>query len=310
MAERTLSIIIPARDEASRIDRLFDGLEALNTDGWNVQFVVVDHLSEDGTADEVRRRGGEVVAADGPTVASARNVGVAATQSEWIAFLDADCVPPTEWLQVAAELFDAESKLGAIGARYVAPQQASRLERVWEAEAAHRVSASGYLPTGGMLLRRAAFDAAGGFTESLETGEDADLSHKIQAAGWMLLSDPRLAVTHTGSPTTLGDLLRQQIWHAQGSRLIYRGRLSPVHLFSLTWIPATLFALVIALRWPHPVTLALVCACFLSPPLLIAAKRGLLRLRSPFDAIYLFLASVVYLLGRTLGRLFSVGRWR
>jgi len=305
-----LTIVIPARNESRRLATLFGSLKQLERGAAEVDWILVDHLSEDATAEVATAQGARVVRADGPTVASARNVGVQASDTEFLAFLDADCLPPQDWCTIALQLFQEQPKLGAVGARYVPPQSASFLEQVWELDAAQRESSSGYLPTGGMLLRRAAFDAAGGFTESLQTGEDADLSDKIRAAGWEIVSDPRLAVTHAGSPTTLGQLFRQQIWHAQGSRLLYHGRISPIHLFSLTWLPGLLIGLALA-WWQHSVWLSLVAIVWgLLPPFAVSLKRGWLKQRGWGRRAYLMLASSAYLAGRTVGRLTSAGRWR
>ena len=47
-----------------------------------------------------------------------------------------------------------------------------------------------------LLVRRAAFDAVGGFFEGLRAAEDTDFSWRLQRAGWTLVGRPAAAVEH------------------------------------------------------------------------------------------------------------------
>jgi glycosyltransferase involved in cell wall biosynthesis len=110
MAERRLSIVIPARNEEALIG---DALQAIlasvarasgvfRTDLWlpdtSFEVVVVDDASEDATAaivgvfvDDV---GVRLVRCVGGTCAAARNVGVAASSGRVLCFVDADTMVP------------------------------------------------------------------------------------------------------------------------------------------------------------------------------------------------------------------------
>jgi hypothetical protein len=53
-----------------------------------------------------------------------------------------------------------------------------------------------YLPSAALVGRRAALLSVGGFDESLHFGEDVDLCHRLDAAGWQVRYDPRATVRH------------------------------------------------------------------------------------------------------------------
>lgn len=96
--EPIVSVVVPARNAATLLPRLFAALDRTALDGpWET--VVVDDASTDATADLAAEWGASVVrlpSQSGP--AAARNAGVAAARAPLIAFTDADCEPTPEWL--------------------------------------------------------------------------------------------------------------------------------------------------------------------------------------------------------------------
>ncbi|CCH28361.1 glycosyltransferase [Actinosynnema sp. NPDC047251] len=94
----TVTVVVPARNEAANIDRCLDGLREQDYQGLRI--VVVDDASDDGTADLVRRHAAEdprveLVLSDGPPSGWAGKVhalylGVERTESDWLVFVDAD----------------------------------------------------------------------------------------------------------------------------------------------------------------------------------------------------------------------------
>ena len=156
----------------------------------------------------------EVVRAAGEgSPARARNGGAAAAAaagpdgtppSEWIAFLDADCHPRPGWL----DAFFApapEPRTGAVAGEITAVPAAPTdplaarygASRNFLNSATHmahpfrpRVSAAN------LLVRRAAFDAVGGFREGVRAGEDTDFCWRLYDAGWGLELRPAATATH------------------------------------------------------------------------------------------------------------------
>ncbi|MEU7526584.1 glycosyltransferase [Saccharothrix sp. NPDC042600] len=94
----SVTVVVPARDEAATIDRCLTGLRKQDYD--DLRIVVVDDASTDGTADIVRRHAEddprvELVRSDGPPSGwagkvHALHVGTADARSDWLLFVDAD----------------------------------------------------------------------------------------------------------------------------------------------------------------------------------------------------------------------------
>lgn len=95
-----LSVIIPARNEAGPIAATVRAvLEEAERSGADVEVIVVDDGSDDGTGDVARLAGARVIRVDGAgNPGRARNRGAADSSGATLVFLDADCVPAIGWL--------------------------------------------------------------------------------------------------------------------------------------------------------------------------------------------------------------------
>jgi GT2 family glycosyltransferase len=138
--------------------------------------------------------------------AHARNAGAAAAgdDAEWILFVDADAVVPPGLLdRYFAEPIDDDvgAVAGAIAAAPVGPSAgvAARYGAYKNFLDAGAHLAHPFMPraaAANLLVRRAAFDAVGGFFEGLRAAEDTDFSWRLQPAGWTLVGRPAAAVEH------------------------------------------------------------------------------------------------------------------
>ncbi len=100
MAERreSVTVLVPARDEAATIAPIVRDLVALQSDGFVEQVLVAEHDSTDGTAEVAARLGAEVVRTGeifpelGPVAGKGDNLwrGLTAARGEIVCFVDAD----------------------------------------------------------------------------------------------------------------------------------------------------------------------------------------------------------------------------
>ena len=157
----------------------------------------------------------------------ARNVGARATRSEWILFIDADCIPAPNLLDayfVEPIPDDCAVVGGQIGGD---PAQRSFIARysrsrnyLSQTEGLHGKAGSA-VATANMLVRRRAFDAVGGFTEGIRSGGDVDFCWRLMRAGWRLIYRPEAAVVHRHRESLPG-FLAQVARYGAGARWLER----------------------------------------------------------------------------------------
>ncbi len=226
---KLISVIVPARDAEATLPAALDGLADQEYEGsWEV--VVADNGSSDGTGAVAERGvadlpGGRVIDAGRRVGAgAARNDGAAASGGELLAFCDADDRPEPGWLAGLAgawgeaDLITGPLRLDrlnspALGA--VSPTPPSDRPMV----------AHGFLPfasSSNCGVGRAAFDAVGGFDEDFVTGQDVELSWRLQLAGYKLGFAPDAVVQRRlrdGVSATVRQRLR---WGQANARLYSR----------------------------------------------------------------------------------------
>ena len=103
----TVSFVIPAKNEVGYIDRCLDAIQKMKTLDMKIEIVVVDNGSTDNTIDIVKAYGAIVATKNNGTIGSLRNFGARLSSGDFIAFLDADCIVPEDWLTRALAFFAA-----------------------------------------------------------------------------------------------------------------------------------------------------------------------------------------------------------
>jgi mycofactocin system glycosyltransferase len=157
--------------------------------------------------------------------AAARNAGMRAASTPFVAFLDSDCVPRPGWLQALRPHLD-DPRLAVVAPRIVAlpgagrgwlaPYEAavSALDMGPHPAAVRPGSAVSYVPSAALLGRRAAL--GDGFDEDMRVAEDVDLVWRLTAAGWRVRYEPGAAVAHQ-HPGTTGEWLRRRAFYGTGA---------------------------------------------------------------------------------------------
>lgn len=184
-----ISVIIPVRDEADGIGALVGDL--LRQSRAPSEILVIDTGSRDATAavvEEIAAREERVrlLHAPGALPGGARNVGLRAAASEWIAFVDGGMRVEPAWLQRLFAPVDGGAAVDVVlgGLEPVADDRAAR------AAALAYVPARRAAPGGGVwrgfclpssAVRAKVARAVGGFPEALRSGEDLIFFRRLEA---------------------------------------------------------------------------------------------------------------------------------
>ena len=213
----TYSVVMPTRD---RLDSLKEAIECLllqDIPASDFEIIVVDDGSIDGTS--LFLRGLEpghlrLISTPGIGPAGARNAGSRLAAGEIIAFIDDDCIVPSDWLRSISLAFTSVD-VAAVGGtfrnlltddllsvvhdemnHFAASQLETDKEEPWFSSA------------GALACRTAVFRKHGGFDDRLRFGEDREFMGRLLAAPEIVLRAPSFVVGHRHTFTLLSFVQR------------------------------------------------------------------------------------------------------
>jgi glycosyltransferase involved in cell wall biosynthesis len=220
---RAVTAIIPTYNRRDLV--LHSARSVLTQTLTEVECLVVDNGSSDGTAEALRALGDErlvVLERDMPLgAAKARNVGIEAAHTPWVAFLDnddlwapsklelqlqamAECAG-TSWSATACAYVDADLNVRAGGRLAEGPIGPPRGQLLSSRDLLALLSHDNVIPGGGssVLVARELLLAAGGFHDDVPGCEDWDLWVRLARMSPLAYLDRPLAAW--------------RIWEGQGS---------------------------------------------------------------------------------------------
>lgn len=223
-AQTTLTVLIPARNEAENIGACLQSIKDGDYPSSLLEIIVLDDFSTDNTT-QVASAGFQATSviqlADHlppgsqftPNKKQAIELGVAQATGEIIVTTDADCIAPKNWLLQIAAAFEKE-KTQMVCAPVVFHQEKNLLQRFQALDflGLMGITAAGYqmgwhqMANGANLAyRKQVFENVGGYTGNahLSSGDDMFLVQKVEAR-WpgsvRFLKSPDATVLTTAPP--------------------------------------------------------------------------------------------------------------
>lgn len=283
-----IAIVLIGRNEGARLKNALASVKGLVE-----RVVYVDSGSTDDSVAHARAEGVEVVELDMAipfTAARARNAGVDALRAteetftveigdlpEFIQFIDGDCVLERDWLSIALSVMRAAPDLGIVTGwrREIHPEASiynAMCDHEWYRPAGPIVACGG-----DMLVRSAAYEAAGGFKDEVIAAEDDEFCLRVRMAGYKLMRIPRNMTRHDADMHRFGQWWRRSVRNGHGFAqlgVLHGAHLARerarVYVFGLM-LPAVALAGLVTTPWVTIGVLALYAGSYAS------ALRGLMR---------------------------------
>ncbi len=260
---RSLTIIIPAHNEARTIRAAIDSVRAARFYGAK-RIIVVDDGSTDETTARARQAGIMALRTRHLGKAAAINHARARAHSELIAIVDADStIEPDALEHMATEMgrgcgaacgvINVKNNTNIIGMWLHIEQLYNSLMR----HALSKINANIVTPGPLSMYRTDALNAVGGFS-TRGFAEDVDITIRLIRAGYRIGFCER-SIAHTNMPVDFHGFLRQRSRFARGTLTILRNHLRrPSRAIDVYTLPLLLFAYINALILGNILTYAII----------------------------------------------------
>lgn len=213
-----VSLVTTVKDAAEAIGPFLESLAAQARQPDEV--VVVDGGSTDGTVERLREAGGILLLEEpGANIARGRNLAIAAATHDVIAVTDADCVLEPEWLERLLVPLEDGADVAMGFYRPIADGFLPACMAAVNLPDADEIDPARFLPSArSVAFRREAIEAAGGYPEWLDIGEDMYVNHRWRELGMDLRFAPD-AVVRWRLRGTLRETWTQYYRYARGDAM-------------------------------------------------------------------------------------------
>ncbi len=233
----TVSVIIPVFNDYPALARCLAALEAQSYPRERFDIFVIDNGSTERAPLPAMSKA-TLLEEPRPGSFRARNVGIAASKGEVLAFIDSDCLPARDWLEngVAALLH-------CKGPAYVAgrvvtvpadPEHPTPTE-LYEMSTAFpfdkHLKDSHYGGSGNLFVWRSIIEDVGPFDAEMQSGGDAEFGRRVFLAGYQQFFAGDAVVSHPARRTLEERLIKAYRVHAGALDLMRKGNPGAIAMY-------------------------------------------------------------------------------
>jgi cellulose synthase/poly-beta-1,6-N-acetylglucosamine synthase-like glycosyltransferase len=193
MMDKVLTVIVPAYNEQALIGSCLDSLLSQTLPGEKYEIIVIDNNSTDLTAKIALDRGIRVEKELVKGYVHAIRKGIEISQTEYIAFTDADCIVPCDWLERIILHFDESTQIVGVGGKLAFYDIQPIVDKTFRSI----LYLNKALPGNNMAIKREALAWIGGVDPKVNLTVDYWLTLKLRKVGKLKI-DRRLVVQTSG----------------------------------------------------------------------------------------------------------------
>lgn len=295
-----ISVIVPAKNEEAHIELCLKALLNQDYDNEFYEIIVVDNNSTDQTLNIVKKFSGvRVISCPLGPVGRVRNDGAKCAEGSILAFIDADCIAPPDWLKN----INLTVKDGiVVGGGAQLPSPPNDIEKFWLLEGPDGHSLPKELIGASIAITKRDFENARGFNELLPSGEDSEFSLRIKRNNNTVKITRDFSVIHLGNAKSANDFIKRQMWHGENYSFSLNARVKePIFMLTVLWTLSVYYlAILLLLRLNVILPIILIA----SIPAVLCTKRILrsgYKIRNIKNLTYIYSLDLLYVAGRSLG---------
>jgi len=252
MTVPSVSVVVTARNEEQTVEKCLSAL--VHQDYPDYQIIFVDAGSRDATLDIAQKMATnhsnlKIVQYSG-NPSACRNMALKMSNSDVVAFTDADVEVPANWLKTAVETLFSRPEIGGVGGPNLPVRDPrgriiNAVDLMLTTSLGSMRSAQSFdfqdrtevksIPCCNAAYLRQALLEIGGFDEELVGCDDTDLGYRMRHMGRKLVFEPRARVLHSVKFGTLRQFAKLMFKYGRGRGYAARRRR---YLFSGPAIPA------------------------------------------------------------------------
>jgi glycosyltransferase involved in cell wall biosynthesis len=207
-AAPSVSVIVTTKNSERTLE---DCLQSIKTQTFApLDVIVVDNFSGDGTRAIAEKYASAVIDA-GPERCAQRNIGVRNSTGQYVLIVDSDMVLRSDVIARCVE--KAQGSVAAV----IVPEESVGSGFWAKCKAFERdFYRNDLVVSAARFFDRAAYTAAGGYDETLVSGEDWDLSMRVEALGELAVADT--LIFHDEGVLRLTSLMKKKFYYGRHIR--------------------------------------------------------------------------------------------